>query len=63
VVSTPICSSWSASGEGPAQQIGFARERRRAHAVGAETEPCSEPSKLGRMPNTPIEPVTVEGSA
>jgi hypothetical protein len=24
---------------------------------------CSDPSKLGRIPNTPIEPVMVDGSA
>jgi hypothetical protein len=47
----------------PPQQIRLPRQRRGLHAVHADADLLERALKLGRMPNTPIEPVMVLGSA
>ena len=61
--STPVCRSWPASGEGPLNRSG-SPESGVVFTPSAPTPSfCNVPWKLGRIPNTPIEPVIVDGSA
>ena len=63
VDSTPLWISWLASGDGPFSRSGSPDNGVVLTPSAPIPSFASVPWKLGMTPNTPIDPVMVEGSA
>ena len=63
MISTPVWISAPASGEGPCSRSGSPDSGVVLIPSAPSPSLVSVPWKLGRIPNTPIDPVMVDGSA